>query len=239
VALESKTYLLKAPFGELFLCLPEPLTIGLVETHRGIELIQHEVQANSCSIRVDKTDGVYQINRPRTEFEVQYSDLIDCLNELLLQLIYEFMILLPDWELLHCSAAQSKSGKSIVAFGDKRAGKSVWSFQQTLMGGKLLADDLLAWDRVKSRFICFGVASRLRRPVDHAAFETLPKEAFLPGERLSYVRHTYLNLAACGEQFLPDRIVEIDRQSHSPKPISMLKILDRIQRSCIPRSLYC
>lgn len=239
MALESNTYLLKASFGELFLCLPESLAIGLVETHRGVEISQREAQTSTCSIHVAKIDGAYQVNRPRTGFRVQYSDLVDCLNELLLQLIYEFMILLPDWELLHCSAAQLKGGESIVAFGDKRAGKSVWAFQQTLMGGKLLADDLLAWDPVKSRFICFGVASRLRRPVDHAVFETLPREAFLPGERLSYVRQSYLNLAACGEQFLPDSIVEIDRQSHSPRSISMLKLLNRIQQSCIPRSLYC
>ena len=238
MALESSGFRLRAPFGELFLWVPESFILGLRATHKGIEAQPEGCSAVRCAIRVDSTDRGYRITRAQTGFDQVYYDYVDCLNELLLQIVYEFMALLSQWELLHCSAAKTQKGEYLVAFGNKRAGKSVWAFQQTLLGGTLLADDLLAWDPVKSRFLCFGIASRLRRPVDHSAFEKLPKEAFLPGERLTYVKQTHLNLAPCGEIFLPDGVVQIESGTHRSHPIPTLKALERIRQSCIPRALY-
>lgn len=238
MALESSGVRLKAPFGELFLWLPQTLVMGLRATQKGIKLSACDCPIDQCTLRVERTDKHYMIARPSTDFAAGYADYVDCLNELLLQIVYEFMSLLPQWELLHCSAAQTQDGTHLVAFGIKRAGKSVWAFQKTLNGGKLLADDLLAWDPVKSRFLCFGIASRLRRPVDHSAFEKLPQEAFLPGARLSYVKQTHINLAACGELFLPDAVVEIESDTYREVTIPTLKTLGRIRQGCIPRRLY-
>lgn len=239
MALESFGYKLTAPFGELFLWIPELFSLGLQATQRGVEIEPVDIARSACVITVFRTPDSYDIHRPRTDFKAIYTDYVDCLNELLLQLVYEYMALLPKWELLHCSAAQSASGENTLAFGDKRAGKSVWAFRHTLEGGTLLADDLLAWNQTKSEFLCFGLSSRLRRPVEHTVFETLSPDDFLPGERLTYVKRTAINLAACGTVFLPDKIVEIASGTHLERPLSILKMLNRIRQSCIPRTAYC
>lgn len=238
MAITSSTYRYQTPFGEFFISAPEVLVLGLRATQKGIVITACDVPSNRASITVTRTENTYAIERSATRFVASYLDYVDCLNELLLQIVYESMQLLPAWELLHCSAAQTSEGENLIAFGNKRAGKSVWAFQQTLNGGRLLADDLLAWDQSHSRFLCFGISSRLRRPIDTSVFDFLPEDAFIPGKQLSYLKHTSLNIASCAERFLPDRVIQIDSSSHTVRRLSAMDALTRIRQSCIPREIY-
>lgn len=231
------TYCLITPFGELCIAAPEAIALGLRATSKGLSVNAIDTPNLRPVIEIEYKHNNYHIYRPLTQFEVVYTDYVDCLNETLLQLAYEMMRLLPGWEMLHCSAAQL-DGVNTIAFGSKHVGKSVWAFEQTLNGGQLLADDLLAWDRKRSRFICFGQSSRLRRPVDLKVFEQLDESAFIPGVALSYIKQTHLNIAPCGYEFEPDRIVEIEADTRNLRTLSLSESYARLVKSCIPAERF-
>lgn len=215
---------------------PETFAMGLRATWKGVSIVPDNLP-NDPLIEIDHQEGKYSLYRPVTGFTAVYKDFIDCLNETLLQLAYEMMRLLPDWRMLHCSAV-SVSGVNTIAFGEKRSGKSVWAFEQALNKGLLLADDLLAWNPEKSQFICFGQASRLRRPVNQAVFDYLDKSSFIAGESLTYIKHTALNIAPCGYRFEPDRILEVEAGSYRLRTLSIRDSYARLVKGCIPAERF-
>lgn len=211
--------------------------MGLRATAKGVTIDAVSTTDSHPVIEISYVQQVFNLYRPATGFEASYSDYVDCLNETLLQLAYEMMALLPGWQMLHCAAFQLEGSNSIV-FGQKQAGKSVWAFEQTLKGGTLLADDLLAWNKELSQFICFGQSTRLRRPVDLTVFDYLDETAFIPGASLSYIKHTRISVAPCGYRFEPDFIFEIDPDTHKARKLSLRESYSRLLKGCIPAEQF-
>lgn len=211
--------------------------MGLRATFNGVTVSAISSGGVSSVLDVFCTQQGFSISRPATAFHIEYSDYVDCLNEVLLQLAYEHMVFLPGWHLLHCSAVQVE-GVNMIAFGEKHAGKSVWAFEKLLTGGTLLADDLLAWNRESSQFICLGQSTRLRRPVDLKVFAHLNESAFIPGKSLSYIKKTHIDIAPCGYTFEPDFVIEIEAQTHQVNTLSMKDSYARLTKGCIPAALF-
>lgn len=234
---DQSIYCVDTPLGELVIDVPESIAMGLRATMKGVVVSKVGLVSAKPVVEISYAQNRFNIFRPRTRFEANYSDFVDCLNEALLQLAYEMMSFLSGWQMLHCSAVQL-NGSNSIAFGKKQAGKSVWAFESTLKGGMLLADDLLAWNRELSRFICFGQSSRLRRPVNLKVFDYLNETAFIPGASLSYIKHTHLNIAPCGYQFEPDYIVDIEVDTYLARKLSVRESYERLIKGCIPAESF-
>jgi len=235
--IDHSFYCVQTPLGSLDIHAPDAIAMGLRATLNGVNVSAISRGGVSSVLDVFCTHQGFSISRPATGFHIEYSDYVDCLNEVLLQLAYELMRLLPGWHLLHCSAVQVE-GVNLIAFGEKHAGKSVWAFEKLLTGGTLLADDLLAWNRELSQFICLGQSTRLRRPVSLNVFDHLNENAFIPGKSLSYIKKTHIDIAACGYKFEPDYVVEIEPQTHQVKTLSMKDSYARLTKGCIPAELF-
>lgn len=132
-----------------------------------------------------------------------HRDLISILNEFLIFISYFYTSQIKNFELLHCCAYQMNN-ENLIIFADHKVGKSEFCAIQLLNGAKLLADDLILYNKNTAEFKSLGFSIRLRRPVKENLVRLIKKDNFISGKRYSYINSKFVNLEKSGKVFYAD-----------------------------------
>lgn len=218
---------LKAPALAVSLpcTLPPELTQLLGRTLAGWEVVPRGEAAPS-EITVTWSGAGYRIDAAAYPSDKGYSDLVDCLNEVLIALAFAVTRADPARQLIHC-AGFVREGHGHAILGTRKAGKSLLVAREAACGAQVFADDLMLWSE-RGTFTALGLPVRLRRPVPEDILAALGHHAMIPGARTCYLSPAATALAPAGTALPLDRVETLGPDRRLRK-VRFYKVQSKIQ----------
>lgn len=153
-------------------------------------------ESEAAFLTIEREGFRYRMTPCQDEKAISFSDPVDLVCAVIVEIAWETLRANPQWLCLHCAAVEL-DGKLILFPNTRRAGKSTLTAALGLHGSSIFTDDFLAIEADPGRPICgisSGVSVRMRKPwpenVPNSFNELLASSEVTASDRYSYhARH--------------------------------------------------